>query len=187
MKNRPSVSIPMLLVILLFAAGMIGVIRSGYLISLWTFYRLAGIETVAVIETSEQYQYIVRKPRPSRYVNGFRGTYGFDLDASGIPAGHFTGRFDSRDLIGFTEVELREGDRITVLYSRFDPSVSRPADEMNKIHLLIPIIIIVPSLFALLLSSILFYFNLSGSAHVDKYSAKIVKKQRNTGPKEDTI
>jgi hypothetical protein len=176
-----------MLAILLFAAGLTGVLRSGYLISVWSFYKLVGIEAEAVIEQCEQYQYIVRKPRPSRYVSGYRGIYGFDLDASGNSAGHFTGRFDSRDFIDPAQEELRVGSSILVLHSRFDPSISRPADELNKTHLIISIVFFVPSLFALLSSIIFFYFNLSGSAWVDKNSEKITKKQTSTGSKEDPI
>jgi hypothetical protein len=168
MKKRPSVCLPRLLVILLFAAGMIGVLRSGYLISVWSFYKLAGIETEAVIEQCEQYQYIVRKPRPSRYVSGYRGTYGFDLDASGNSAGHFTGRFDSQNLIRFAGGEIRGGDSMPVLYSRFDPSTSRPADELNKTHLLISTVVFIPSLFLLLLSVTFYYLNLFISAKEDQ-------------------
>jgi len=160
------------LVILLCAAGMIGVLRTGFLLFEWSFYKLTGIETEAVVEQCEQYQYIVRKPRPSRYVTGYRGTYGFDLDAHGKPAGHFTGRFDSRDFIGSTKEEIRVGSSIPVLYSRFDPSISRPADALKNTHLLLSIVFFILSLFALLLSITFFYFNVTGSAQVNKNSGK---------------
>jgi hypothetical protein len=97
-------------------------------------------------------------------VSGYRGTYGFDLNGNGKPAGHFTGSFDSRNFIDPAGKEILVGSSIPVLYSRFDPSLSRPADELRNIHLLLPIVFFILSLFALLLSIAFFYFNVSGRA-----------------------
>lgn len=185
MKYRPSGRLPMLFIILLFAAGLIGGLRSGYLMSVWSFYKLAGIEAEAVVEQCEQYQYIVRKPRPSRYVSGYRGTYGFDLRADSMLTGHFTGGFDSRNFLVSAGEEIRVGSSIPVLYSRFDPSISRPANEMNATHLLVPVVFFIPSLFAVLLSVVFFYLNLSGSAEGGNNTGKTTKKQWSTATKED--
>jgi hypothetical protein len=154
MSDRFSGLLPRLFALLLFVAAAAGALRGGFLIGRWAFYRVTGATTVAVVEQCEEYQYVVRKPRPSRYAEGYRGVYHFDVIAEGKPAARHTGLFDSRSFLGTTPQRCGVGDRMAVVYSRLDPAWSRPSAELTYVHLAMPVLFFGISVAALLVLAV---------------------------------
>jgi hypothetical protein len=155
-NQRASGPLPAFVLIIAAVAGLIGLLRSGYLLSKGSVYQLLGRETEAVVESVESYEALKRKPRPSSRFTCFRGAYGFDLQTPGTGPRHLTGRFDTGRSVGFQGESLRVGDRIPVIYLRFDPSRSRPAWEGGPWDWIIPAVVFAGSVFLLGLCCVIF-------------------------------
>jgi len=156
--RRATGCLPIPIIIIALVAGVIGLSRSGYLLSVWSLYRFFGKEVYATVEKCESYQVLKRKPRPSSYFICYRGVYGFEADQDGATAMRVTGRFDTRIFGDFGKEELKAGDRMAVLYLPFAPSWSRPADGLRAVRLLIVVPIFIGSSFLMVLCILFLYY-----------------------------
>ena len=155
---RPSGCLPTPIIIIALVASVIGLSRSGYLLSTWSLYRCFGKEVDALVEQCESYKALQRKLRPSSYYNCYRGVYGFDAAQGGETVTRVTGKFDTRTFVGFGRNGLKAGDRMTVLYLPFAPSWSRPAEGLKSFNLLIVMPIFLASSFLLVLCILFLYY-----------------------------
>jgi hypothetical protein len=112
-------------------------VRTGCHLTSWLTYMMFSKPVEAVIEESYPYSMTVRKPRPTRYVERYRGTYGFDLQESAGKTAHFTGKFNDSYFLSIDRENLQKGDRLMVRYLSFNPSWSRPEEEFGLTQLAI--------------------------------------------------
>ncbi|MBI5640829.1 MAG: hypothetical protein HZA17_10415 [Nitrospirae bacterium] len=150
-QSRTPGCLPFPLIIIVIVASSVALLRSGYLVSVWTLYRCLGTEISAVVEQSEQYQALVRKPRPATYIRRCRGTYGFDINQGNGRGTHVSGHFDTGEFGLSGDGLFEPGDRISVVYLKFASSRSRPAGELGGCNMLIALIISLASLFLLII------------------------------------
>lgn len=108
------------------AASLYAGARAGAYLAVRSAYALAGLPATAVVTRASPHLSIVRKPRPSRYLERYRGAYRLEF------AGKVSeGEFDTGSFIGAEPVRISHGDTLPMRCLRFAPRACRPAASLG--------------------------------------------------------
>jgi hypothetical protein len=129
-------------------------LRAGWLLAGTSAYALFGRTVMATVASVERHDVIVRKPRPSRPVARYRGTYRFVAPASDGTPRTWEGRFETADFLG-DDRAVAVSDPLPVRYLAWRPAWSRPADSTDADNWLMAALMTVAAGFGGLVSLLL--------------------------------
>ncbi|OGR96894.1 MAG: hypothetical protein A2016_03805 [Elusimicrobia bacterium GWF2_62_30] len=140
-QRLPSFFIPLLWLGL--AASLYAGARAGHLLVVHAAYSLAAEDAEAAVTEVYIYSRVIRKPRPSRYVNQYKGAYALSVNGKSC-----NGAFDTASFIGAEETPVHAGDRLQLRCLKFGSGWCRPKASLGSEWLLAAAVILCFSLFA---------------------------------------
>jgi hypothetical protein len=139
MKNKASSHILRAAIIAALIINLFIAARSGWHVGVDAVYAIWGKPADAVVQEVSRYFTTIRKPKPTRYSQRFRGQYVFDVKMDSGKTIRVTGLFDTADFMGSSDQELLTGDRISIRYLLFNHDRSRPEMAFGSVKLIIAV------------------------------------------------
>lgn len=164
MNQRAKGCLPRPITYLVLMASLLGLLRSGCVMSTWALYELFGTNVLAVVEESTPYQSSAKPPGRALPITHYRGLYGFDLDRGTVSSKHIQGGFDTARFFITAGQEPQSGEKMPVKYLPLFPSHSCPADEFGIGQFLMALGLFIPSLLVCFLCLVFIYFGRASPA-----------------------